>query len=144
MVRSRKDWKAGDRWLHFLNCIEIWSATHQQSCPGAWQISKRYEHFSAQSRSYVALRDLTIKHPMQYWISPLLQPYSSRQPNYRAGTNESPCNYTNLVFLLSLCYHSELVFIDPRSPALIYQNSRWKVFYKKVPLYIKKRPFMWW
>ena len=39
---------------------------------GACQISKLYEHFNTRSRAFEALRDLTIKRLIRYWICPLV------------------------------------------------------------------------
>ena len=51
--------------------IAIWhsnsTAASQQCYPGPYQITKRYDDFNYQSRSYERSRDLMIRHLIGYW-----------------------------------------------------------------------------
>ena len=74
IVITRKVLEAWDQWVEFSNSFDIWQASRQHCCRGAFQMSKRYGHFDTRSGAFKTLWDLTMRRLMRYWIWALLVP----------------------------------------------------------------------
>ena len=113
--RSCKFSKPRDLYLELSDRSDIWQAPRQHRCRGAFQISKRYQHFKTRSSTFDTLRYLTIRRLIGYWNGAQMLPHTvnikANVINVRYAWQRLWCKFHGITISMIFCIEFQAVTI---------------------------------